>query len=89
MVCHVVIVPKPRGLGLCFRCSSPSFKGLTSAHSGGNQARHENSDIHEGGCLHPKPIGVNLRKDSFVVAQFIAPLTFEEKRRYELRDYER
>ena len=35
------------------------------------------------------PIGVNLRKDSFVVAQFIAPLTFEEKRHYELRDYER
>ena len=36
-----------------------------------------------------RPISVNLRKDSFVVAQFIAPLTFEEKRRNELRDYER
>ncbi len=36
-----------------------------------------------------KPISVNLRKDSFVVAQFIAPLTFKEKRRNELRDYER
>ena len=28
-------------------------------------------------------------KNSFVVAQFIAPLTFKEKRRNELRDYER
>ncbi len=32
---------------------------------------------------------VNLRKNSFVVAQFIAPLILKEKRRNELRDYER
>ena len=41
------------------------------------------------GALRKATISVNLRKDSFVVAQFIAPRTFKEKRRNELRDYER
>ena len=68
--------------------SEPGFSGLSDFQDWEGSIHIPHGWGLDCWVLQALPISVNLRKDSLVVAQFIARLFFECKRRYELRDYE-